>query len=91
MVRVRCALHGVVVRAEVTRTPAMLAPLWDGNVIEHGTQKEHVWSSTPGVAWRVAQQGPDSTICDVQIESERNPAATFPVVPQQWWWAFGLA
>jgi hypothetical protein len=90
-VRVTCALHGVLVRADATRTPAMLAPLWDGAVIEHGTQREHVWSNTVEAAWRVAQQGPDSTICDVRIESEQNPPAAFPVVPQQWWWPYGLA
>jgi hypothetical protein len=89
-VRVRCALHGVLVRTDTSRTPAMLAPLWDGAVIEHGTQKEHVWSNTPEDAWRVAHEGPVSTICNVRIESEQNPLATFPVVPQQWWWPYGL-
>ena len=90
-VRVTCPLHGVLVRADTTRTPAMLAPLWDGAVIEHATQKEHVVSTTIEGARRVAQQGPDSTICDVRIESEQNLPATFPVVPQQWWWPHGLA
>jgi hypothetical protein len=90
-IRVKCSLHGVLVRTDTTRTPAMLAPLWDGAVIEQGTQKEHVWSNTPEDAWRVAEQGPTSTICDVSIESERNPLATFPVVPQQRWWPYGLA
>jgi hypothetical protein len=81
-VRVTCSRHGVLIRTETTRTPPMLAALWDGAVIEHGTQKEHVWSSTVEHAWRVAQQGPDSTICDVRLESEQNPLATFPVVPR---------
>ena len=60
-------------------------------MIEDATQKEHIVSTTIEGAHRVAQQGPDWTVCDVRIESEQNPLATFPVVPKQWWWSYGLA
>lgn len=53
--------------------PHCFDPLWDGPVIEHGTQKEHVGRRHPEDARRVAQQGPASSMCDVRIESEQNP------------------
>lgn len=83
--RLRCDLHGVLIRVDATRGPGMLAAIWDGFFIERVTEREHVWSGSGVEALKVAQEGPASPVCRVRIEAERDPPVELPAPPLMWW------
>ncbi len=83
--RLRCERHGPLMRVDASRSPGMIAALWDGVVSERMTERENVWSRSGMEAVELALHGPSSPICRLKIVSEQDPPAEFPPGVLIWW------